>query len=241
MDGGIYEILCTKNNSFYIGRTINFEKRKNDHLRDLRTGKHKNSRLQNCFSKYGESSFVFELKIPLSDDKQTQVKREQELIDARIDDINCLNINRSAETFCDVPWTEERKQKIRAAAIGRKLPPATEKRKRLISSRLMGHAISAETRRKISLARKGKHLSDEHKEKLKEAFSGQNNPMYGMVGAKNPQSKTVLQINACTGAIIAEFGSVAEAGRKLGCDKSSIAKVCRGKLTTTKGYVWRYK
>ena len=38
---------------------------------------------------------------------------------------------------------------------------------------------SEETKKKLSDAHKGKHLSDEHKKKLSESMSGENNPFYG--------------------------------------------------------------
>ena len=42
------------------------------------------------------------------------------------------------------------------------------------------------------------------------------------------------------GELLAVFESLEEAGKAVGAYSSSIAKVCRGKLKSTKGYIWRY-
>ena len=43
----------------YVGQTVDLERRKQDHLRLLRKGKHHNGYLQRAFDKYGESAFEF--------------------------------------------------------------------------------------------------------------------------------------------------------------------------------------
>ena len=49
-----------------------------------------------------------------------------------------------------------------------------------------GLECTEETRNKIRESKKGKPLSEEHKEKLSELFSGENNPMYGKSGTLAP-------------------------------------------------------
>jgi group I intron endonuclease len=58
--GGIYQILNTANNKRYIGSTQNFSVRLYDHRKMLRKGNHHSAKLQRAYSKYGETSFVFE-------------------------------------------------------------------------------------------------------------------------------------------------------------------------------------
>lgn len=55
----IYIIINLNNNKCYIGSTVNFRKRKNEHLRMLRKGIHHSSHLQKSWDKYKEESFVF--------------------------------------------------------------------------------------------------------------------------------------------------------------------------------------
>lgn len=44
---------------------------------------------------------------------------------------------------------------------------------------ISGHKHTKEARKKMSEAKKGKHLSEETRQKMSEAISGENNPMYG--------------------------------------------------------------
>ncbi len=59
------------------------------------------------------------------------------------------------------------------------------------------------------------------------------------VANKDKRQKEVIQLDS-EGNEIAKFISVAEASRQTGVNKSSIAKVCRGELEMTAGFVWQY-
>ncbi|WP_431133696.1 NUMOD1 domain-containing DNA-binding protein [Psychroserpens mesophilus] len=54
------------------------------------------------------------------------------------------------------------------------------------------------------------------------------------------RKKKVLCFNQKEGTII-EFDSVAEASKVTGCNKSSIAKVCRGERNHAGGFIWKYE
>ena len=43
------------------------------------------------------------------------------------------------------------------------------------------------------------------------------------------------------GELIAEYSSIHEAERRVGCDKSIICKCCKGKRKSVGGYIWKYK
>lgn len=58
---GIYTIFNNKNNKQYIGQTIDFIKRKSDHLTSLRTINHHSPHLQAAYNKYGEQYFEIRL------------------------------------------------------------------------------------------------------------------------------------------------------------------------------------
>ena len=53
-------------------------------------------------------------------------------------------------------------------------------------------------------------------------------------------SVSVNQIHPTTNESLATYNSAAEASLITGADSSSIIKVCKGKLKTTKGYKWSY-
>lgn len=244
MNGGIYRILCIPNKHFYVGRTMKFDKRVKDHLRELRKGEHKNQRLQHCFNKYGEENIKFDLIIPLPDDEYIHREVEQMMIDEVIHMEECLNINETAGGGCVVPMTEERKHKIRLTKIGERNPLYGKKRvefAKKISGLMKGRILSEETKRKISESHKGKELSEEHKEKLRKALSGSNNPQYGKKSGDHPASKAIVQIDMDTLEVIAEYQSVKDVERLYGYDSSSVTKVCKGKLKQIYGFFWSYK
>lgn len=55
----VYKILNLITGDFYIGSSINFEARKKQHLKDLKSKTHANTHLLNAFWKYREDAFVF--------------------------------------------------------------------------------------------------------------------------------------------------------------------------------------
>lgn len=52
INAGIYVIEIEGCEKFYIGSTINFKRRKWEHLNKLRKNKHYNPYMQNVFNKY---------------------------------------------------------------------------------------------------------------------------------------------------------------------------------------------
>lgn len=58
----IYKVINKINNKIYIGQTINtLEHRKNQHFREVRSEKRKNTYFHNAIIKYGENNFIFEV------------------------------------------------------------------------------------------------------------------------------------------------------------------------------------
>jgi group I intron endonuclease len=112
-----------------------------------------------------------------------------------------------------------------------------------------GHHLSDETKFKISKSHKGKKMSDDQKEKLRERFSGNKNPMYGIKMSKEHQKKlqracVIAKSMRCkcveTGVI---YSSMAEASRETGINERSINYVCHKnpKYKTAGGYHWEFE
>lgn len=59
MTSGIYAITNLINGKRYIGSTVDFVKRKSQHLRQLTENCHYNAHLQNAWNKYGSDAFIF--------------------------------------------------------------------------------------------------------------------------------------------------------------------------------------
>lgn len=122
--------------------------------------------------------------------------------------------------------------------------------------------MSAETRKKLSDARKGKnygmvgenapfygmHHTDEAKRKISEAFAGENHPLYGTHRSEETKEKILVSnMVRCTpisqydlsGNFIASYRSIREASRKTGINRSCIAAALNGSQKTAGKCVWR--
>ena len=86
-----------------------------------------------------------------------------------------------------------------------------------------GKPVSEETRRKISLANKGKCPTKEHLEKLWSA-----------------NSKGVYCIDS-DGKIVAEYKSIKEAAESVGACSANIGFCCKNPNRTCRKYYWRFK
>lgn len=60
MVGYIYSIINNKTKERYVGQTIDLERRKKEHFKDLENNKHLNKKLQSAWNKYGKNNFSFE-------------------------------------------------------------------------------------------------------------------------------------------------------------------------------------
>lgn len=122
--------------------------------------------------------------------------------------------------------SEETKQKLRIASTGRSA--TAETRQRMSESQKARYAIkpmdsmSEETRKKISIARKGIR-----------------SPNKGKFGRDNKTSKAVMCFSK-DGMFLKEYGSTLEAQRLIGTSCADISKCCHGKRKTAGGYVWKY-
>ena len=95
---------------------------------------------------------------------------------------------------------------------------------------------------------KGKKHSEETKKKYSEQRKGEGNGFYGKCHTEESKAKIrdnlpkkgVAQINMETGEIVNVFASQKEAERQTGAYHSNIAKCCKGKVKSVKGYIWKY-
>lgn len=187
---GTYQIRNTSNGMVYVGGAYgSFKRRWKSHLIALQKGECHNPYLQRAWNKYGETSFVFEVleRCPAS---QCLI---QELEDALLktywrdkttpvmDHTRCYNICPYAETrkavrltkehsqkigaaLTGIKRSEETKQKLRVANLGKKRAPCSEetREKRRIAG--LGRTHSEETRKKIGASNKGKTKGRPHTE-----------------------------------------------------------------------------
>jgi len=149
----VYKIVCNKNNKVYIGSAVNFRKRKNDHLRELKQGVHANKALQNAFNKYTEKYFNF-IVLEICKDKTSLVDTEQKWIDFYKSNNRKLgfNIRKIARSNLGVKFSEKTRKKLSTIHKGRK--------------------FTLEHRNKIAAALRGKAKTEAHKNNLAKANTG---------------------------------------------------------------------
>lgn len=155
---GIYRFVNFKNGKIYVGSAINLYRRRIDHIKELRAGKHRNSYLQRAWNKYGEENFCFEI-LELCE-KEKLLELEQKWIDK----LNCVkpngyNLNPIAGSNLGRIFDDDFKLKASARQNGIKHSEETRKR--------MSEAHSNKKRDpsiglKISEAKKGKGVGRKH-------------------------------------------------------------------------------
>lgn len=176
MRSGIYKITNTVNGKFYIGSATDLVKRRRSHLSSLKYGRHKNQKLQRSYDKHGVDSFKFETVLYC--EAKNLIMYEQIVIDGLDPVANGYNIKPVAGSTTGYKHSDETKAKMKAAWIGRVLPPRSKETGRKISEAKKGKKrkpFTEEARRNMSLSHKGKKMgpmSEERKRKISEATKG---------------------------------------------------------------------
>ena len=184
---GVYFIKNNVNGKVYVGSSSNIYRRWTTHKRELKHKKHHSVKLQNSFNKYGCDAFSYLLAESSKCTKDMALKEAKwiEFFDS-VD--NGYNINpfpyqvglmpkseqhkkRIGEAHIGRKLSEESKEKIRQARLGKKNGPMSEERKRKISEAKLGKKpMTEEGRKKLSEFRKstkGKSkMSEETKQKI---------------------------------------------------------------------------
>ncbi len=140
---GVYAIRCTVNGRAYIGSSKNIHGRWAEHQHKLIAGT-ASKRLQNAWNKYGAAAWTWAILEVVIGPKAALVAREQHYIDREARPYNMATRAGSGprDGFRHRPESIE---KMRQAKVG--------------------HAVSAETRRKLSAWRKGRP-NPEHAAKI---------------------------------------------------------------------------
>lgn len=168
---GIYEIVNWEDGkaSSYVGSSVDIEHRWGQHRSALRAGRHNNARLQNAWNKYGEDAFVFSVLEEVGEDMLLVM--EQEYLNDYFDRGHCYNI----ATTAGAPWNKGKTGVQEHSAETRRKMSETM----MGNPNLLGYKHSDEARRKMSKARRGKHLTEEHRHNIAKAKTGPLNPMWG--------------------------------------------------------------
>ena len=219
MSSGIYTITNITNNKIYVGSAENnFEIRKNKHFKDLKNNKHPNPHLQSSYNKYGEKNFIFEI---LEEQPKELCKYIEtywiNILDTK-NPFRGYNINDPIKNNKGRKMSLEFREKRRLLNLGRKASPETKVKMSLahkgkrkptrtkehsekISIANKGRKLSVETINKIKETAKikgcgkwmlGKKLSEETKKKISIATKGSNNPNYRKKASEETKLKMRL-------------------------------------------------
>lgn len=142
----------TINGKFYIGSTLNFDRRKQEHLESKN-----NYPFQNSLRKNPD---IFEWEIYV--DEWDEPILEQALLDVWWGKSQCYNINQYASRPPD--------------PTGREVKNETREK---ISKKLKGRKIGEKQKRAVSRSNKNRHITKETLIKKSKAVSGEKNPFYG--------------------------------------------------------------
>jgi len=200
----IYKISALHSEKIYIGSSVYYNSRYNQHKYHLLKGSHSNGKLQNYVNKYGFNTLKFEI-IDTCKNKKHLIHLEQFYID---NNKNLFNIRLIAHSMLGTKRTKEQieymisqRKKNGGYRSGFKLSEETKKK---IGDAHRGKTISEKQRRGHSLKMKGKkfNLSDEQREAKRKVWLGKNhsdeskkimsenqigekNNMYGKFGDKH--------------------------------------------------------
>jgi group I intron endonuclease len=227
----IYKIENNINKKIYVGSTMySLQKRKSEHLCQLRNNYHKNTHLQNSYNKYGEENLIFKELENLSIDKcQTKDVQHNIVLTKEIDYINLLN---PEYNIC---------KEIRAGKLGRIL---SEEEKVNISKRHKNKKVSVETRLKIKSARALQVITAEQKQKISNALKGKIvsittiNKLKQVHRQKNIRPFAVYKNDI----LINKFNTQAEAVEYFQGElkQGSISQALNNKISSHKGYTFKY-
>lgn len=103
-----------------------------------------------------------------------------------------------------------------------------------------GVDVSAETRKKMSIAHSGFVMEESTKQKLREKAIVRGNGRQGKTGRECGKAGLVRQLDLETGAVIAEFYGYAEMERQTGFGQTPIKRVIKGTQKQSHGYMWEY-
>lgn len=137
--GYLYMIINVINGRFYIGSTLDYKRRFNEHKRALLARNHHSKYLQRAWDKYGDKSFKFVLLQTCLKDEMLDM--EQSLLDDRLP---AYNMNKKVDSRLGRKMSKEARLKMSVLKKGK-------------SSPRKGVKLSEEARKK---------LSDSHKEQI---------------------------------------------------------------------------
>ena len=192
---GIYVILNRVNEHLYVGSAVNLIHRKRHHLSYLSRGQHKNPYLQRAYDAYGSDAFLFGV-IEQVEHADQLLAREQYYLDTLNPE---YNIARTAGSNLGLKTSPETREKMRAARVAH--PQMLLQMEQLNAAR-RGKHLSPEHRAKITANQLGKKLSPEQRAKMSAAHRGRKKPAEAVARSaaarrgKKRSAETIAKVSA---------------------------------------------
>lgn len=154
---GIYSITNIIDGKIYIGQTSNLKRRKYEHFYCLKKNKHRNSRLQRAYNKYGEENFIFNIlevcnREELDDREDYYMKKYNSMQKG-------VGYNLMGVEFKHYTHSKETRIKISESNKGKKL--SLEARQKLSESK-KGSKMPREAIEKMRITKIGKFKGEEN-------------------------------------------------------------------------------
>ena len=214
-----YRATNTVNGRFYIGSSVDAEKRKMEHLR---------STLEYPFHRaLRKNPDAFEWEV-WTDDSEEPIL-EQALLDMFYGTEQCYNLSPIANRPPDNSKNEVSNQKRREAKLGT--------------------TLSSETKQKIrekALGRKRPEITGENhpfygkkRPDISERMSGEKHPLYGIPRENNPHSKPV-EVTSPDGTT-KKYPSIADVADELKCHRESVSRWIKTGSSPSRGNLKMYK
>jgi group I intron endonuclease len=239
LKGVVYCIENTITNEKYIGVTT---KSFNCRYSGGRWWEYtQNKLLRNAYQKYGKDAFLVSiLENGLPKEDLTSVEAEY------IYSLNTFCPNGYNLTYDTCPSNPSEGVFYRVSLRTQRIFVYQKDSEGFVDLNMAGGPCSEETKRKISLANKGKKRTPEQRARM--ALAGKGRKWAPETVDKRRRSllgkhtKVVLQIDPETNQIVKEHSSIQNAASYLGLSSSSnLTSVCKGKQKTAGGYIFKYK
>ena len=223
---GIYQIINNINGHYYVGQSVDITKRFREHKFHAKNldAKDHNSPIHRAMYKYGIENFS--LKILEHCSKEQLNEREIYWIDVlKATDNNNYNILKGGQDHDSFKGKPVELYDLSGNYVTT-LPSATE----------VAEFLSVSRNSIYGVLQKERPTCKGYQMKYKE----DKDTVVSQFISKQGGTKSVAQIDPETNKLIKIYSSAAQAARETGADSSTIIKVCKGKLKTTKGYQWIY-
>jgi len=248
---GIYKIYNSLNDKFYIGSAVNFRKRFNKHISDLKKNKHHSLRLQNSYNLHGPEYFKFVI-LEIIDNKSDLLVREQYYL-------NMLNPNdpNVGYNVCGIVGSRLGVTINEEARLKKSIKQREVMSRPEVIEKIRKSNLSEYTKKLRSLATSGRKWSEDSRKKFSEnrirsisesggfSDSTRNKMSKSKIG-KKPNNVVSVERYSIEGSYIDTFQSIIDAvnflnSMNIGISSSKISLCIKGKRNKAGGYIWRKK